>query len=133
MGLACGIAVSASAVMAAWIKMSELIVFLPAVASSTAGLVLISLFNAYTEELVFRKASLQLLTSKGGAAPAIVLSALSFGVSHYSFGIPSGLVGALLALAFGLALGVLFLRSQSLILPVAAHISVNITALVLLR
>jgi membrane protease YdiL (CAAX protease family) len=75
------------------------------------------------EELIYRGHVLPRLVERWGAWPALILSAGLFGVLHW----PGGFwYMAATALVVGLPLGMLFLRSGSLALPLAAHLTLNL-------
>lgn len=83
------------------------------------------------EELLFRGAIQGLLKRAWGAWPAIIGAAALFGSLHYSVG--SGPVSGALAYVFvafvlGTVLGVLYERSETLVVPVLAHGLFNATA-----
>lgn len=80
------------------------------------------IFAPFLEELVFRGILLHRLAYKWGAYQGAILSALSFGLMH---GISAGHVYA------GLLLTILYLRSRSLWLPIFAHMSYNLTYVLL--
>lgn len=88
------------------------------------------------EELIFRGVLLYILIKKWGSMPAIIISAVAFGVyhwfSHELWGNPmqmaiefvmSGLMG--LILAYGYA------KSKSLYIPVAIHLGWNLVMMVI--
>ena len=79
-----------------------------------AALVPVSLANGIGEELIFRGALLSALSRSLQVWLAVVLQAVAFGLWHWNGGLPYGLVGAGMAAALGLALGVLRVFSGSL-------------------
>jgi uncharacterized protein len=87
------------------------------------------------EELIFRGVLLYILIKKWGATPAIIISAVAFGVyhwfSHELWGNPmqmtiefvmSGLMGVILAYGYA--------KSKSLYIPVAIHLGWNVVMMV---
>ena len=75
------------------------------------------------EEWVFRGIVLRRLTGKIGLIAALIVSAALFAAAHLSL---SGLVWRFVA---GLLLGGLYLWSQSLWPPIAAHFAFNVVLL----
>lgn len=100
------------------------------------ALVAIPLGTVFLEELAFRGTLLGLLRTRSGTVPAVVASALLFGLWHVD-GVVSSTAGG--ALRIGLAVAGTFaatsvagvgfawlrLRSGSLLAPVLAHIATN--------
>jgi sodium transport system permease protein len=88
-------------------------------------LITFALAPAVCEELLFRGALLRALCTKVGVVPAVVVSALCFGVFHLSIhrAVPTFLLG----LSFGTALVV----TRSVVPPMVMH-AVNNTAVLLL-
>jgi membrane protease YdiL (CAAX protease family) len=84
--------------------------------------------NASMEEVVYRGALLRWLTPDIGAASALALQALVFGVAHGAgtdfTGSPLPVMAA--TAAAGLILGALALRTRSLLLPIAIHVALDI-------
>lgn len=125
-------AVAVISCVAVWIQLQEQGTF----GFTRLGLPLIVLLataNSFFEEALWRGAVLATLM-RLGVAPgvAVVIQALSFGTAHVVAGYPSGLIGGSLAVAFGLALGSLVIRTRSLLLPVCVHVAVDITIFVAL-
>lgn len=88
------------------------------------GAVLLLVGAACLEELLFRGYALQVLVQLSGAAPAVVLSSVLFGLAHNSNPNADWLSLANTTLA-GVLLAVVYLRSRSLWLPMALHFSWN--------
>ncbi len=86
--------------------------------------------NAVLEELVFRGVLQSSLEPTFGAAGAILLQAVSFGVEH-AHGIPRGPVGVLLAGTWAVMLGVLRRHTGGLLAPVVAHVVADATIAVI--
>lgn len=74
------------------------------------------------EEIAFRGALLHRWTAKWGVKPAILISSAFFAMLH---GDPLG------AFAFGIAMSILYLRSQSLLLPIVCHALNNFVVLLI--
>jgi membrane protease YdiL (CAAX protease family) len=84
--------------------------------------------NACMEEVAYRGALLRWLTPITGAASALALQALVFGLAHGAgtdfTGSPLPVMAA--TAAAGLILGALALRTRSLLLPIAIHVALDI-------
>ncbi len=76
------------------------------------------------EELLYRGVVLRRLRMMFGVVPAVVLSALIFGVMH------ANLVQFLYAGILGLLLGLLFQTTNKLYAPILGHIAANVAAVV---
>jgi membrane protease YdiL (CAAX protease family) len=68
------------------------------------------------EELVFRGVVLRSLAARWGTNAGIVASALVFGILH---------VGAFGAVAFGIVMALVYLRTRTLLVPIACHVLHN--------
>jgi len=66
------------------------------------------------------------LQARWGATITTLVTSLLFGIGHLH-GYPPGPFGACLAALFGLALGLLRLRTGGLALPITAHIAADAT------
>lgn len=94
--------------------------------------VIFSVGNALLEELIFRGAMMRALEAVfADFKIPIILQALAFGLAHWN-GIPSGIVGAMLAAFYGLLVGALRRSSGGLLSPFIAHIGADATIAVLL-
>jgi len=86
-------------------------------------------FNAYisgvVEELGFRAILLRIFGRMFGPLPGLLISALLFALAHASHAPPVAL--ALLVINGGLLLGILYMVSGSLWLPIGAHIAYDFT------
>lgn len=91
-----------------------------------------AIINATTEEVVFRGAILSILNKLPGWL-AVVISGVTFAISHWSSGIPSGMVGVGAAFMFGMALALLYRLSKSILLLITVHCVVNAVMLVSLQ
>ncbi|MFO0699532.1 MAG: CPBP family intramembrane glutamic endopeptidase [Nitrospira sp.] len=90
--------------------------------------------NAAVEELAYRGVVLHALERTVGAGEgALCAQASAFGVLHVN-GFPPGFSGILLAMVFGLLMGVIRRKSHRLFAPWAAHVCADIVivAIVLL-
>lgn len=85
-----------------------------------------SLVNAAVEEAVFRGVLQTALERVSGPGVAVVVQAVAFGLLHV-VGVPTGLVGALMAGAWGLLLGVMRWRTGGLLAPYVAHVAADAT------
>jgi membrane protease YdiL (CAAX protease family) len=82
-----------------------------------------ALFNALTEEAIYRGAlQTALLRSSRSAWFANVLQAAAFAALHFQVGFPNGVLGYAMTLIYGLLLGYLRARTNGLLAPVVAHI-----------
>jgi membrane protease YdiL (CAAX protease family) len=99
-------------------------------AGSLGGLiafgVVFAVGNAVLEELVFRGVLYDSLEVQYGAAAAIVVTGIVFGVAHFQ-GYPPGPVGAVLAAVYGLVLGLLRRHTGGLAAPIVAHVFADAT------
>jgi len=92
-----------------------------------ANLLVIGLFAAIGEELLFRGVLIRLLTAgTGNVHAAILLSAILFSGLHLQF------YGFVPRLALGVLFGYLFVWSGTLWLPIAVHFIFNATAVVVM-
>lgn len=80
---------------------------------------------AIFEELVFRGVLQQALGRLLGDRPGLVAASLVFGLLHDPWRLPAAFV-------LGLVLGVIYMRTGSLLLSIAAHFTVNAVAIVAL-
>lgn len=76
----------------------------------------VAIFVPVVEEIIFRGILIERFGSKYGYKTAVILSSALFGVLHMD------IIGATL---FGVVLGVLYLRTRSLLLPVLIHAANN--------
>ncbi len=88
----------------------------------------LALGNSLAEELFWRVIVLGALRRQMGAVPAIAVQTLAFGAMHWR-GYPSGVVGVLLTVTFGVLAGFLVEQSRSVWPAVAAHVVVDIAVL----
>ncbi|MFT3771530.1 MAG: CPBP family intramembrane metalloprotease [Minicystis sp.] len=87
--------------------------------------------NAALEELIWRGIIQDRLDPLFGARAAIALQAASFGAQHL-WGVPGGVVGALLAGIWALMLGALRRHAGGLLAPFLAHVVADATIVVLI-
>lgn len=96
--------------------------------SSLIPALVFAIANASMEEVAYRGALLRWLTPVTGAASAVALQALVFGLAHGAgtdfTGSPLPVMAA--TAAAGLVLGALTLRTRSLLLPIAIHVALDI-------
>jgi hypothetical protein len=72
-----------------------------------------------TEELLFRGILLHRWTVKWGVTPALLISSLLFGILH------TNVIGLFV---FGLMMALLYIKTRTLIVPIACHFLNNLTA-----
>lgn len=87
-----------------------------------------ALVNAAVEEAIFRGVLQTSLQQLLGPTAAILIQAAAFGLLHV-VGIPTGLVGALMAGTWGILLGVLRHHTRGILAPYAAHVAADLTIL----
>ncbi|GII41171.1 hypothetical protein Pph01_61740 [Planotetraspora phitsanulokensis] len=88
------------------------------------GVVAFALVNPVWEELLFRGVLLTELASVWGAKAAVVLQAVLFGAAHFA-GFPSGVIGMIMAGAWGFVLGIMRLRSGGILISYVVHVTAN--------
>jgi membrane protease YdiL (CAAX protease family) len=86
-----------------------------------AGILPFAMLNAAFEELIWRGILWQSWESAFGDRSVLLVSSLSFGLAHYR-GFPSGASGVMLALVYGLMMGLVRTRSGGLLAPWVAHV-----------
>ena len=84
------------------------------------------LLNAAVEEAIFRGVLQTALERVSGPVVAIIVQAVAFGVLHV-VGVPTGILGAVLAGGWGLLLGLMRWRTQGLLAPYVAHVAADAT------
>ena len=100
------------------------------VLGAVLGVVVGALGAPVLEELVFRSVLFQALRARTGLFPAMGMSAMVFGLAHVFTG-PDA-YGFMAALAiFGFWLAGAFHRTGTLVVPVVAHATFNLTAIVM--
>lgn len=82
--------------------------------------------NAFGEEFLYRAAPLSQLRSVVGQDQAIWLTALWFGLGHYYGGMPSGVVGTLMAGGIALLFGKAMNETRGLLLPTLMHMVIDV-------
>ena len=85
-----------------------------------------SLVNAAVEEAIFRGVLQTALERVSGPMVAIVVQAVAFGVLHV-VGVPTGIVGAVMAGGWGILLGLMRWRTGGLLAPYVAHVAADVT------
>jgi membrane protease YdiL (CAAX protease family) len=85
-----------------------------------------SVVNALLEELIFRGVLYHAVAEEWGAGVAVGGTAVLFGLGHLD-GYPPGLLGAVLAGLYGIALGLLRWWTDGLALPVVCHVCADAT------
>ena len=87
--------------------------------------------NAAVEEAIFRGVLQEAATAAYGVPLGIALQAVAFGLLHL-VGVPSGVVGAVMAGGWGLALGILRWRTGGIVAPYLAHVAADLTIVLML-
>ncbi len=85
-----------------------------------------SVVNAVLEELLCRWVLYDAVAAEWGATVAVLATSVFFGLGHYN-GYPPGWMGAALAGAYGVGLGLLRRWSGGLALPMACHVCADAT------
>lgn len=85
-----------------------------------------ALLNAAVEEAIFRGVFQTSLQPSIGPTGAILIQAAAFALLHV-VGIPTGLIGALMAGSWGVLLGVLRYRTRGILAPYVAHVAADLT------
>ena len=85
-----------------------------------------SFVNAAVEEAIFRGVLQTALERVSGPIIAIVVQAVAFGVLHI-VGVPTGIVGAVMAGGWGILLGLMRWRTRGLLSPYVAHVAADAT------
>jgi membrane protease YdiL (CAAX protease family) len=88
--------------------------------------VILSVVNAALEEIVFRAILWDAVAAEWNRGTALAVTSLLFGLAHLH-GYPSGVVGAILAGLYGVALGVLRWWTGGLALGYACHVCADAT------
>lgn len=91
-------------------------------AGSVFGVLYIVLIGPFLEELIFRGIIVKGMIPRYGAKKAIFVSALLFGIAHFS---P---VQSIAAFGTGIILGIIYLKTGSLRICILIHILNNVTA-----
>jgi membrane protease YdiL (CAAX protease family) len=85
-----------------------------------------AVLNAAVEEAIFRGVFQTSLQASIGPTGAILIQAAAFALLHV-VGIPTGLIGALMAGSWGILLGVLRCRTRGILAPYLAHVAADLT------
>jgi membrane protease YdiL (CAAX protease family) len=88
-------------------------------------LLIVAVGAAVSEEFVFRGILQRSLASRFGAWAAILITSLVFALLHTIWRLPPALI-------LGVFLGVLYWRTQSLVLPMISHFTINSAAVIAL-
>lgn len=85
------------------------------------------LFNAPAEELLFRGIVQGLFRRAYGVIPGVLLASVMFGAVHYVAvgGSGSKVISVAVVLALGLILGILYEKTENLIVPILVHAAFN--------
>lgn len=98
------------------------------------GAVGFSMANALVEEVAYRGVLMHALDAAVGvSAASVVVQAIPFGMLHYGGGFPRGWVGVVLAIGYGIMMGLIRRRAQGMLAPWLAHVltDISIAAIVL--
>ncbi len=87
-------------------------------------------YMAIMEEVIFRSFLQQRLAMAAGDGAAILGQGLFYGFMHYKVGVPSGSIGIVLAGLFGVALGFLVKKSNSIYLSLFVHFVVTLAVFI---
>lgn len=101
------------------VALNTIVYLLPALAMAISSAIL--------EEILFRGVLFRIVEEKLGSYISLVISALVFGLLHLMNPNSSLLIGIGLAIQAGLLLGVLYMYSRNLWLPIAVHFAWNFT------
>jgi membrane protease YdiL (CAAX protease family) len=85
-----------------------------------AWAVLFSVLNAFSEEVIFRVGIVSPLMGQVAVPIVLLISGFIFGLPHY-FGMPKGVLGALMASFLGWLLAMSLVETQGLLIPWAVH------------
>lgn len=88
----------------------------------------LGVMGPFVEELFFRQILIPLIGDRTRAWVGVVVSSIAFGMLHMSSLQPSEWIGVIPHTCFGIAMGIVFLRSRrNLLLPAGFHIVSNTT------
>ena len=93
--------------------------------------VIFSAINAFTEEFTFRAPLLGSTHDVLGRQPALVISAVFFGLAHYLYGTPGGVPGLLMTAFVGYLLGKSMLETHGSFWALFTHMLADIPIFVL--
>ncbi len=96
--------------------------------------ILFSAMNAFSEEVIFRIGIISPLYGIFSVSVIVLISGVVFGAPHY-FGMPSGVVGALMAGFLGWLLAISLVETQGILIAWAIHFAqdvVIITSMILM-
>jgi membrane protease YdiL (CAAX protease family) len=94
-----------------------------------------SMANAFSEEAIFRIGIISPLYGIFSISVIVLISGVVFGAPHY-FGMPSGIIGALMAGFLGWLLAMSLIETQGLLIAWAIHFAqdvVIITSMILMN
>lgn len=105
------------------VQMMESVAHIPQPVLVLGLIPVFAVFNAITEEAVFRGVLFTAL-ARSSESPLLanVVQAAAFAAIHYVMGFPNGVIGYMLALVYGLLLGYLRDRTNGLLAPIVAHV-----------
>ena len=85
------------------------------------AVLLFAAINAFNEEVYFRASFLSTLTDVIGRGHALLVASVFFGMGHYLYGSPPGVIGFLLTAFLGWLLGKSMLETKGLLWPWFIH------------
>ncbi|MBN1571603.1 MAG: CPBP family intramembrane metalloprotease [Deltaproteobacteria bacterium] len=96
------------------------------------GGVVFAFVNSIVEEVVYRGILWNGLEEIFGSVHAVIaVQAVIFGVIHY-WGIPNGILGAVMATVYGLFMGIIRNRAGGLLMPILVHTFADMTIFLIL-
>ena len=91
-----------------------------------------SIVNSLYEEFLFRGCIFSALLRSNGVIVAMLVQAITFATIHFVAGVPNGIAGFLLAFAYGLLMGHLFIKGKSLWPCIFSHIVCDISVFIII-
>ena len=119
-GLIWGFGIAAVIMAVQWLVVRPTGAELAAIVPMIPAILLFSSMNAFSEEMTYRAPMLATLEPAVGGVHALWQSAAFFGIAHY-FGIPSGLLGASVAIFMGWILSKAMIETRGLFWPWFIH------------
>jgi membrane protease YdiL (CAAX protease family) len=120
-GLVWGIGIAAVLFAAQWIIVRPSATQVAGILPLLPAILLFASLNAFSEEMTYRAPIISTLQPPLGDSAALWQSAFFFGVAHY-FGVPGGLVGAVVSVFMGWILGKAMIETRGLFWPWLIHV-----------
>lgn len=98
---------------------------------AVAGALGFAIVNGAIEDSIFFGVLLTPLLRHFPAAPAVIMTAVAFGLAHFN-GVPNGVVGVVLAGSWALMLGYLRMRTGGMLATYLAHVVADTTIVAIL-